>query len=277
MTFAVPGESVRIVDAHVHVASSDQTAFPLAPTGVGPAWFEQNPFTAEDVADAMRGAQVSGAVLVQSYGAYGHDCSYIREAGHTWPESFSCVVSIGPTVARPSAVVAGYLDDPAVCGFRLLPQFEDDLVSPSCRSLWRIVGESGLTVDVVSFEPWRLLPLLDQLSATRVVAYGSARLQADWSLMAQFPNVFVKLTSSTLKAASEYGHAPAEVLESYVELFGSKRVVWGSNAPVSLENSSYSEVVRQAILACSSLTSNERAAVLGGTARRLWGPAPGGS
>ncbi len=136
MTFSGLGKTLQIVDAHVHVASSDQTAYPLAPTGVGPAWFDKNPLTAEALIESMRAARVSGAVVVQSYGAYGHDCSYVRDAGRTWPEWFRCVVSIGPTVARPSAVIAGYVSDPVVRGVRLLAQFEDDLGSPSCQSLW---------------------------------------------------------------------------------------------------------------------------------------------
>ena len=90
--------------------------------------------------------------------------------------------------------------------------------------------------------------------------------------LAAEPNVSCKLSGvHTIAAPGATYDDLAPFVEVALEAFTPGRVVFGSDWPVSLQRASYADVVDSAIRACAALSPAERAAVLGGNARELYG------
>jgi predicted TIM-barrel fold metal-dependent hydrolase len=86
--------------------------------------------------------------------------------------------------------------------------------------------------------------------------------------LAALSSVHLKLTTISLLAARDAG-GTRPLVDRLVGEFGADRVAWGSDHPQSYETS-YPDMVQLARDACRGLAPAERAAVLGGTAARLW-------
>ena len=59
-------------------------------------------------------------------------------------------------------------------------------------------------------------------------------------------------------------------VRSAVAVFGSERLLFGSDWPVALLNGSYGHVVRESVKAIRSVAGNDADAILGGNAVRLY-------
>jgi L-fuconolactonase len=89
--------------------------------------------------------------------------------------------------------------------------------------------------------------------------------------LAAEPNVSCKLSGVHTVAAPGAAYADlAPFLEVALAAFGPDRLIFGSDWPVSTSAASYDRVVEVAERACAGLSETERAAVLGGTARRVY-------
>jgi L-fuconolactonase len=83
--------------------------------------------------------------------------------------------------------------------------------------------------------------------------------------------VSCKLSGVHTIAAPHAAYADlAPFLEVALSAFGPDRLAFGSDWPVSTSAASYAQVLDTAERACGALSAQERAAVLGGTARRLY-------
>jgi predicted TIM-barrel fold metal-dependent hydrolase len=86
--------------------------------------------------------------------------------------------------------------------------------------------------------------------------------------LVEYPNVFLKLTTSNLDAQEKAGRPATEFVRHVVDVYGPDRVLWGSdfgNSPAT-----YSELISRALSATESLTDKERSQVLGATGRALF-------
>jgi predicted TIM-barrel fold metal-dependent hydrolase len=83
--------------------------------------------------------------------------------------------------------------------------------------------------------------------------------------LAESPNLHLKVSSMTLRA-TEY---PEALWSTLVALFGSERLMWGSDYPHTNEPN-YTALVQLALTTTAGLSDIARADVLAGTARRLW-------
>jgi L-fuconolactonase len=108
-----------IVDTHVHVVASDQERYPLRPSGVGSQWFREHPVTAEEFAATAAAAGVDRAVLVQAFGAYGTDNSYVVDAAGAAPERFVSVGIVDPEDRDAPAALRALAARPGFSGVRL--------------------------------------------------------------------------------------------------------------------------------------------------------------
>ena len=81
-----------IVDTHVHVIAPDDTRYPLLPAGVGSQWFREQPVSVEEYAATSNAAGVDRAVLVQAFGAYTTDNSYVLDAAESDGRFVSVVI-----------------------------------------------------------------------------------------------------------------------------------------------------------------------------------------
>jgi predicted TIM-barrel fold metal-dependent hydrolase len=87
--------------------------------------------------------------------------------------------------------------------------------------------------------------------------------------LAKFPNVYLKITSVTIRrAAGEPDGDPAKLIARLAEGFGADHLAWGSNFPASQGNLAELRTLAEENFA--GLGDAERADLLGGTAARIY-------
>jgi predicted TIM-barrel fold metal-dependent hydrolase len=272
---------VTIVDTHTHVIARDETCFPLRPSGVGSSWYRDAPCTAEELAALTVDAGVDAAVLVQAFGAYSYDNSYVMAAAAERPDRFVSVAIVDPEDPASPALVRALARDPAFTGVRLFsigvlghpqPTWLDD---PATFGLWAVCAELGLRVVVACLPEHlpRLRRMLERYPDQPVVLdhCGFVDLSTnadDLFRLTELPNLHCKVTSNVLEAAEAAGGA-ATAVERLVAEFGAGRLVWGSDFPQTHDRP-YRDLVALARRACAHLAERDRAQVLGGTACALW-------
>src|SRR5262249_61937745 len=91
-----------IVDIHPHVIATDTARYPLNPLGgTQSTWSRDRPTPYPMLVAAMDEAGVDRAAIVQASTAYGHDNTYVAEAGAAFPHSFPRAVSGGRLAPPP--------------------------------------------------------------------------------------------------------------------------------------------------------------------------------
>ena len=266
-----------IVDAHVHVWEPRSERYPWQPLGnLQPdfAW------TAEEQVEAMRRVGIDAAILVQM-SWYGYDNAYILDCAQHYPYRFAVVGMVDPASETIEADIERLVLQ-GLGGFRLMPRMRPDIPWYSER-LWRKADAMGLvlTLLVSPEQAVEAEPVIARYSNVKVVIDHLARpdMESDPQrplfrkllAMARHPNLFLKV--SALAAISRAGPPYADVVGDVhcaLEAFGAERLMWGtdyamSRGLISMEGAM--ELIEQSL---AGATPEERAAVLGGTAARLW-------
>ena len=272
---------MTIVDTHTHVIARDETRYPFRPSGVGSDWYREAPCTVEELAALTADAGVDAAVLVQAFGPYTHDNSYVVDAAAMYPGRFVSVAIVDAEHADASARLRALAAETGFTGVRLFcigpidrpqPTWLDD---PSTFAVWETCAELGLRVVVACLpEPLpRLRRMLARFPEQAVVLdhcgfVDVASEPGDFYALAEFPNLHCKVTSHVLEAADGVGHI-VEVVGRLVAEFGAARLVWGSDFPQTHDRP-YRDLVALARRACAELSDADREQLLGGTALTLW-------
>jgi L-fuconolactonase len=148
----------------------------------------------------------------------------------------------------------------------------------------RVLADRGLVYDLL-VRPRELPATLKAVEAVDelsfVVDHGAkpeiaAAVLEPWrerlAAVAALPNVTCKLSGLVTEAA--WGSWTVPDLQPYVDalvtLFGPDRLMWGSDWPVCTLAASYSQVLDAARTCLSALSPDESAAVLAGTATRVY-------
>jgi L-fuconolactonase len=152
----------------------------------------------------------------------------------------------------------------------------------------KAVGEAGLVYELLTY-PHQLpaavraaaeLPgtdfVLDHCSKPPITAGELEPWATGLRELAAAPNVTCKLSGLVTEAGKDWTVADLRpYTEVVLEAFGPDRVMFGSDWPVCLLRATYAEVLASAEELTAGLTEDERAAVLGGTAARVYGITPG--
>jgi L-fuconolactonase len=275
-----------IVDTHTHVIARDEARYPLRPSGVGSQWFRDAPCTAEELAELTTAAGVDAAVLVQAFGAYSYDNSYVVDSAAVRPERFVSIAIVDAEDPASPATVSALAHEKALTGIRLFsigalehPQ-PTWLDHPVTFEVWQVCAALGLRVVVACLPEHlsRLQRVLEQFPEQQVVLDHCGFVDLDGGPpypqaaalfeLVEHTNLHLKITSHVLEAADEQGDA-SEIVDRLVGEFGAERLVWGSDYPQTHDRP-YAELVALARRACRNLPERDRALVLGATALRLW-------
>lgn len=188
---------------------------------------------------------------------------------------------------RLDATLAELAAHPRLCGLRHVAQDEPDerflARDDFCRGVARL-ARFGLVYDVLIYarqipaaiELVRRFPeqpfVLDHLGKPDVRCGGLAAWARGLRELARSENLVCKLSGLVTEAAWD-AWTPAELapyLEVGLEAFGPGRLLFGSDWPVCTLAARYDEVVALAESALSSLAADERSAVFGGNAERIY-------
>lgn len=271
-----------MIDAHVHLwdlAVRDQPWI----TAASPI---RRSFGLPDLRAVLAGTPVERVVLVQVLNDAGETADLLATAD----DDLVAGVVGWADLADPS--IADALANPAgtgrLVGVRHQALAETDpagwLTSPAVGRGLAALERAGLPFDLmlrpehlpaavtVARSHPSLRFVLDHLgkppiAAGRVEPWASAVRD-----LAREPNVGCKLSGVQTVAGPNWTPADlAPFLQATLDAFGPDRVLFGSDWPVSAQVASYRQVVEVAEQACRTLSAAERAAVLGGNARRVYG------
>jgi L-fuconolactonase len=280
------GNHPMIIDVHCHVVSPDRTAYPLAPIGGKQSdWSSERPTTPEQLLAAMDSAGVAKAAVVQASTAYGHDSSYLADSIKRFPERFTGVFSIDPLDPKALEQMEHWVSL-GMTGMRVfttgstMPGQQTWLDDERAWPVWKRAGELKLPVAMQMTADG--IPLLLKIvkafpetdfaldhCARPVINDGPpyAAAQSMWDL-APYENIYLKITSRTVEHMQAGKATPETFMRKLIEVFGSDRLMWGSNFPA--HDDTLPNIVKETLHVLESVSDADRAQILSGTAMRLY-------
>jgi L-fuconolactonase len=266
-----------IVDTHVHVIAPDEKRYPLHPAGVGSQWFREHPVSLEEYATTSTAAGVDRAVLVQAFGAYTTENSYVLDAAASDDRFVSVViVEPGDVAALREHAAMTHCHGVRLFGIGAEPPAWFD--GPAGAALWDTAVDLDLRIVATLLTPElpRLDAMLTRHPGVPVVLdhCGFPDLRGGPPFpglepllaLAEHPGLHLKITSHVLEGAAA---AAGAFVERLVATFGAHRLVWGSDYPQTHDRT-YAELVALGRGACVGLGAADQARVLGENALRLW-------
>lgn len=269
-----------IVDTHLHPLSPDAARYPRLATSRF-----QGDNSAEDIAAQLKQAGVDRAVAVQFFGVYGNDNSYVAETVAAYPATFAgvgCVDALAPDAAD---ALASWVKR-GVRGLRLftprertdLSRWPDEAVA---YPLYEAAAALGVPV-CLSLQPASLEyvgTLAARFPALTLVLDHIANVPLDASAaetqallaLAVHPNLHLKYSTQNFATVDDASVIPS-FLHALVGAFGAERLMWGSNFPVNRGTvEPYRELVEQGMAALAGFGADERDAMMGDNAARVFG------
>ena len=276
-----------MIDAHAHLVTPDVAAFAPAPLSGGPLAPNAlaNHMTFEALVSAMDRLGVEKAVAVQRAHVYGLDNSYVLHAARSVDGRLVAVACIDAG-APDSGSTAEALLASGAAGLRFTTTSKDPLdtswfAGPQAEEVWAAAARAGASLCLHVFR-WNrdaairaLVPLLERYRVTVVLdhvgnptseepAFGLEALDA----LVPFEQLFVKTSTINFEYIEKGAGDIAAFTAAVVARFGAERVMWGSD--VAQSQGTYDRFIAEAVAAAATLSSAERAAVLGGTAARVY-------
>ncbi len=273
------------IDTHQHFWNLSRVEYPWLTADFGPIY---RTFEPPDLEPLLREAGIDKTVLVQSANSYA-DTEYMLEQADRYPW-IGAVIGWVPLLEPDEAARAleRFAAHPAFRGIRHLIHDEPDpdwVVQDRVIEGLRVLADRGAIFEVVAVFPNHLkhVPTLaervphltmviDHLAKPPIKAGQMEPWAAQMAAAAQYPRVHAKV--SGLNTAADWDTWSAQDLEPYiekaVELFGVDRLMFGSDWPVCLLAGDYASVWRETNIALAGLSEAERAAILGGTAQRVY-------
>jgi L-fuconolactonase len=264
------------IDSHVHVWKHDPV-FPFAP-GAHPPAEDASP---ETLLHLMQANGVARTVLIQVI-HYRWDNSYLASVLKKHPGKFHGVCRVNPEdPAAPDHLT--HLTQQGFHGVRLSPAAtaEGDWIrGPLMRPLWRRCAE--LKVPMTILAPVTrlpdLMPLIERNPRLVVVIDHMADCPLDRPdqlqmllVLARYPRVFVKISHiwSLSRQPFPYRDANAQVKRLY-DTFGPKRLMWGTDWPISLKQLPYDQAVALYRDHLDFLPAKDRQQILSKTVQEVW-------
>ncbi|WP_029042617.1 amidohydrolase family protein [Cucumibacter marinus] len=275
-------ETAERIDAHQHFWRLERGDYGWLTPEFGPIYRDFGP---DDLAPLLKQHGIAGTVLVQ--------------AAPTDAETdYLLGIADGNDMVRG---VVGWVDfeaedaverlrdlarHPKFVGVRPMIQdipAEDWMLNPAFAPVFEAIAELGLVFDALVLP--RHLTHLDTLikrhpQMTVVIDHGAkpeiatGRLDVwatDMVRLAAHENCHCKLSGFVTEAGEDWN---VEQLAPYVahilSVFGPERVIWGSDWPVMTLAAAYEDWVTATDVLIAGLHAAERAAVLGGNARRVY-------
>jgi predicted TIM-barrel fold metal-dependent hydrolase len=287
-----------IVDSHLHVWANEKEAssFPYA-EGQDPPDALRNLGSTSTLLEKMDANGVDGALIVQPSN-HKFDHSYVMSAIKTYPDRFKGMLLHDPSQSPEDAV--SKLEALVLQGFvgvrfnpYLWPTTKEGGWTPmssdsgSGLAVYRRCAELHMPVGVMCFQGLQLhhddiLKLLKSSPETTLILdhFGFTSFTPEGDLafqqllkLSECPQVVVKISALfRLNDKSPYERVRKERFEPLLLSFGADRLMFGTDFPFVLvqEPERYGGMVK---LVSSWLENDsERAAVMGGTAERLFGP-----
>mmetsp|Transcript_84176 Transcript_84176/g.234708 ORF Transcript_84176/g.234708 Transcript_84176/m.234708 type:complete len:324 (+) Transcript_84176:31-1002(+) len=287
------------IDSHIHLWTCDNERFPIADGAPSLPTHLAQAGTAEEMHESMTAAGVQGALVVQPIN-YGQDYSYMEEAARRFPGFFKGMLVADPSAEDPVRALRERvaLAPEFWVGVRFNPyKFPDGaMANEAGRLLFAAAGELRMPVGFMPFKGLvehvgAVEELMKSSPSTPAIidhwgfflqpatGFGDDRVlvEESWAhllrLGREYPQVHVKISGMFRNAADPPPFVGlGSRLEELLEAFGSRRILWGSDAPYFLDFGRYeSSLAFQQWPAWDRLDAEQRDAILHRNAERLFG------
>ena len=264
------------IDSHVHVWKHDP-ALPFAVGAKPPA----EDASAEMLLDLMKANGVARTVIIQVI-HYKWDNGYLAGVLKRYPQQFRGVARVNPEdPAAPDHL--SKLTEQGFRGVRISPSAaaEGDWIrGPLMPPLWKRCADLKVPMTVlapVTRMP-DIVPLIEKNPELTVVIDHMADSPLDdpqklemLLALERYPHVFVKISHmwSLSKQPYPYPDSREQVKRLHAK-FGAKRLMWGTDWPVSARNLTYAQAVELFRKHLDFLNREELAQVLGKTVQSVW-------
>lgn len=266
---------MRHFDAHVHIWTHDP-AYPFPPEVTDPP---PRPAEPEELLALMDANGVEGAVLVQPI-QYRWDNRYVAKVRAAHPHRFAAVCRVDPVDPRAPEHLRRWVEEEGFRGVRISPGtgpsgdwFDGPLMDP----LFARASSLEVPLLLLTRPPRlpRLSALLDRHPELDVcvdhmadVSPGDGEGVAALLELARHPRVRVKISHAWSLSREGYPWPDTWGLLARVrDAFGSRRLLWCSDWPVSVPHASYRETLA---MLDPLFTPEELVWIRGGTAREWW-------
>lgn len=270
------------IDAHQHYWVMGQNDCSWPPPELAAIHGDRLP---ADLEPQLAAAGIEGTILVQSQPS-DRDTDFLLDLAEETPSVRGVVGWIDLRHPDAPSRIAALARRPRLVGLRpMLQDLADDWVLDArCRPALEAMAAHDLRFDAL-VRPRHLSSmamLADRMPALRIVIDHGAKPDiaggvrepwaSDIAALAERPQIWCKLSGLVTEAAVGWS---IDDLRFYTEhllaIFGSERLIWGSDWPVMNLATNYGRwrAVTDALL--SDLDDAARAAVMGGNARRFYG------
>ncbi|WP_368497775.1 amidohydrolase [Herbiconiux sp. A18JL235] len=276
-------DGAPLIDSHLHLWDITSGGYAWLTPAAGALY---DTFTADEAQAELAASGVTGAVLVQADDTDADTDSMLRvAAGHAWVSGMVGWVPLEhPAVAE--ARLEELAEHPVFCGVRHLVH-EDPrdgfLELDGVRRSLAALARRGLAFDVPNAWP-RHLDATAQLAAalpelTVVIDHlgkpprgrdDFAAWRASFEAASRLPNTVAKVSGLDAPGQGSTADELREVWSIALEAFGPARMLWGSDWPVTTISGGYAETFGTLMSLVDELSADERTAVRGGTATRVY-------
>lgn len=236
----------------------------------------------------MRAAGIDYTVLVQAANSYADTDFMLQQADrYLW---IGAVVGWVPLLepAEAERALARYMEHPVFRGVRHLIHDEPDpdwIVQERALEGLQVLAAAGVSFDFVAVFPHHLkhIPtvaervpdlriIIDHLAKPPLRTGNLEQWGTELAAAARYPNVYAKF--SGLNTVVDWDTWSAEdikpAIDRAIELFGTERLMFGSDWPVATLAGDYAKVWRETNRALEGHSERDLDLMLGGTARQVY-------
>lgn len=289
-----------VIDAHVHVFTTESDEFPREVSSNTPADRDES---AEKLLGLMENNGVDQAVLVQIGGQTIEQHSYLLHCLRTYPDRFLGIGLVPQDHPNPEEHMTELAEGTGIIGFRLFdlggPRdiFETkDVTEFRTYPIWKCAAEKDYVMWVYprSIDAHLLPFLVEEFPQVRVVLNhlgmtpGKGKFTQDelgrpqiqiggYNLnmhttfrLARYENVTVHLSGQYAFSKEPYPYTNlAGMHNNLFNDFGSKRVMWATDYPWILEEPGYGELTTIIEKLMPNIRESELEDIMGGNAKRF--------
>lgn len=276
----------KIIDIHPHIISTDTQRYPITPLGgKRSVWSSERPITFEQLIAAMDEAGVDKAAIVHSSTTYGYDNSYVADAISTQPKRFTAVFSVD-VLAPDAPEKIRYWHGRKLTGLRIftagstMEKQSDTLDDPRSFPAWEACAGLGIPVCVQLRQAGlsMLYSLIHKFPKVRIIVDHLIKAPTDDAppyprsaflfALARYPNVYLKLSTNSVRLAKQGKATPETFFPKLVKEFGANRIAWGSNYPAS--SGTLKQMVTEARESLACLPQKDQEWIFARTAQSLY-------
>lgn len=277
-----------IIDAQLHAYERDRPERPWHKALTGPP-----EATGEETVDILDKAGVDGAILVSAFTMYRYDASYAVAVRNRYPDRFALVRPVDPANPTVADVISEWKHTPGAVAVRMLlvrSGLATDAADPGLNRVlaeaarWslpvnlHIAGRLDQGIELIRRHPNTQI-IVDHLGL--VQPHVPPKPAQPWAelakvlTLADLPHVAIKITGACTLSHEAFPYNDIwDPVCRMIDAFGIDRCLWGTDWTRAVEFLTYAQGV-DAFRITNRISDSDKAKLMGGTAARLYGWAPG--